>query len=69
MKLMPDVGVLKETFQGYFTDVKGKRKATDDPDDVQPSKRFDGDDDDEDQEVGGSGTHLNYGQAMQVTDD
>jgi hypothetical protein len=69
MKLMPDVGVSKETFQGYFTNVKGKCKATNDPDDAQPSKRFDGDDDDEDQEVEGSRSHLHHGQAMQVTDD
>lgn len=55
MKLMPDASVSKATFDGYFSDVKGKRKATDDPEDDKQNKRFAGDDDDdEDGEVGGS---------------
>lgn len=70
MKLMPDASVSKATFNGYFSDVKGKRKATDDPDESQPSKRVndEDDDDDEDQQAEGSASHMHNGYAMQVTD-
>ncbi|KAG2340444.1 hypothetical protein BDR05DRAFT_1002619 [Suillus weaverae] len=74
MKLLPDTKVTEETFIGYFSDVKGKRKATCTPEDAQSSKKFEGDraadkedgsksqDDDENDSLYGE-------QAMLITDD
>ncbi|KAG2142126.1 hypothetical protein BD769DRAFT_1662256 [Suillus cothurnatus] len=71
MKLLPDEGGRQTTFSSYFSDVKGKRKATDEPIDAQPSKRSAHYEDDEDDETqgGGSGSRLGDGHAMQVTYD
>jgi hypothetical protein len=71
MKLLPDEGGRQTTFSSYFSDVKGKRKVTDEPIDAQPSKRSAHYEDDEDDETqgGGSGSRLGDGHAMQVTYD
>jgi hypothetical protein len=75
MQLLPDAKVTPATFANYFTDVKGKCKATDMPEDKHAHKRFADDggkegegsweaygEDDDDDDLYGE-------QCMQLTDD
>ncbi|KAG1876997.1 hypothetical protein C8R48DRAFT_768562 [Suillus tomentosus] len=75
MQLLPDARVTPATFANYFSDVKGKRKAHDVPEDDHPNKRFA----EEDANSEGEGSRKAYGDAdddedlygeqpMQVTD-
>ncbi|KAG1775892.1 hypothetical protein EV702DRAFT_1198798 [Suillus placidus] len=67
MKLLPDTSITPATFANYWTDVKGKRKATDDVDGSACAKKgFSnyGSDDDEDDAATLKDIH-----AMQVNDD
>jgi hypothetical protein len=70
LKVLPDASITARTANDFMSDMKGKRKATDDRDGSQGKKRvvkYDDSDNEDEEDEGITGTNNSH--AMQVSED